>query len=277
MQSGQPRIAALVSFLGEVYEQSMDIVSSRQFSLESLCKHVLREFDWLAPAVLRAAEAHQLPDIPALQPAFALVREMGVHPEPEPEPALTTAAPAAPLTRTFAVKDMSARKFDFFINHCQASGQDQCRSLCMLLQQAGASVWYDMQAQDLTAQGMEEGVSESRNLLVFLSDDCFGRPFCNAEQRWGKLYGCNIVGVVEKDSRHGPADFGKEKERAPADLKHLLDEVEFIEYRRRDFEAAAMVQELLRRGGVVPATQAREGVPPQRREVTTMAQEPEPE
>ncbi len=190
----------------------------------------------------------------------------------------TTAAPAAPLTRTFAVKDMSARKFDFFINHCQASGQDQCRSLCMLLQQAGASVWYDMQAQDLTAQGMEEGVSESRNLLVFLSDDCFGRPFCNAEQRWGKLYGCSIVGVVEKDSRHGPADFGKEKERAPADLKHLLDEVEFIEYRRRDFEAAAMVQELLRRGGVVPAAQAKEGVPPQRREATTtMAQEPEPE
>ena len=84
VQSGQPRIAALVSFLGEVYEQSMDIVSSRQFSLESLCKHVLREFDWLAPAVLRAAEAHQLPDIPALQPAFALVREMDVQPEPEP-------------------------------------------------------------------------------------------------------------------------------------------------------------------------------------------------
>ena len=172
---------------------------------------------------------------------------------------------------------MSARKFDFFINHCQASGQDQCGKLCMLLQQAGASVWYDMQAQDLTAQGMEEGVSESRNLLVFLSDDCFGRPFCNAEQRWGKLYGCNIVGVVEKDSRHGPADFGKEKERAPADLKHLLDEVEFIEYRRRDFEAAAMVQELLRRAGVVPAAQAKEGVPPQRRESTAIPQEPEPE
>lgn len=120
----------------------------------------------------------------------------------------------------------------------------------MLLQQAGSSVWYDMQAQDLTAQGMEAGVSEARNFLIFLSDDCFGRPFCQAEQRWGKLYGCNMVGVVEKDSRHSPADFGKEKERAPADLKHLLDEVEFIEYRRRDFEAAVMVQELLRRGGV---------------------------
>ena len=44
-----------------------------------------------------------------------------------------------------------------------------------------------------------------------------------------------------------------------------------------DFEAAAMVQELLRRGGVVPAAQAKEGVPPQRRKSTTIPQEPEPE
>ena len=68
-----------------------------------------------------------------------------------------------------------------------------------------------------------------------------------AEQRWGKLYDCKFVGVVEKDSRHGAADFVKEKQRAPADLKGLLDKVEFIEYRRRDFEEKAMVQELARR------------------------------
>ena len=65
-------------------------------------------------------------------------------------------------------------------------------------------------------------INSTSNFLIFLSDDCFGRPFCQAEQRWGKLYGCNFVGVVEKDFRHNPADFGKEKERAPADLKHLL-------------------------------------------------------
>jgi hypothetical protein len=104
-----------------------------------------------------------------------------------------------------------------------------------------------MQAQDLTARGMEEGVSESRCLLMFLSDGLMGRPFCQAEQRWGKIYLCSFVGVVEKDSWHDAADFGKEKERAPAELEHLLDEVEFIEYRRRDFEAKAMVEELVRR------------------------------
>lgn len=60
-------------------------------------------------------------------------------------------------------------------------------------------------------------------------------------------YNCKFVGIVEKDNRHSPADFGKEKQRAPADLKDLLDKVEFIEYRRRDFEEKAMVQELVRR------------------------------
>ena len=82
-----------------------------------------------------------------------------------------------------------------------------------------------MKAQDLTAQGMEEGVSQSRCVLMFLSDDLMGRPFCQAEQRWGKLYDRRFVGVVKKDSRHGAADFGKEKDRAPADLKHLLNDV----------------------------------------------------
>jgi hypothetical protein len=91
--------------------------------------------------------------------------------------------------------------------------------------------------------------TESRNVLIFLSDGIMGRPFCNDEQRWAKLYYCNFVGVVEKDTRHGPANFDTEKRRAPEDLVHILDDVEFIAYRRRDFEAKAMITELLRRGG----------------------------
>jgi hypothetical protein len=146
---------------------------------------------------------------------------------------------------------MAERKFDFFINHCQKSGQDQCGKLALLLKAAGATVWYDMQAQDLTAQGMEEGVRQSRNVIIFLSDDVMGRPFCNAEQRWAKLYSCNLIGVLEKDDRHSPADFGKEKMRAPVDLKHILEDVEFIDYRRRGYEEKGMVEEIMRRGGSV--------------------------
>jgi hypothetical protein len=91
------------------------------------------------------------------------------------------------------------------------------------------------------------------------------RPFCIKELRWAKLYDCVLVGVVEKDSRHGPADFGLEARRAPADLKHVLGDVEFVEYRRRGFEAAAMLAEIVRRCGP-PAAGSQEPEP-----------EPEPE
>jgi hypothetical protein len=36
---------------------------------------------------------------------------------------------------------------------------------------------------------------------------------------------------------------------APSDLKCILDEVEFIPFRWRDYEEATMVEELLKRGG----------------------------
>ena len=258
IQTGNSRVLALVVFLGEVYEQSVDIVASKQFaSLEMLCAHVLRPFEWLAPAIFRLSTQYRLDVLPALHKVFALrnTMQLAAEVEPEPEPEPEPEAASTVVVRKFEVKAMSDRKFDIFINHCQASGQDQCGKLHLLLEAAGASVWYDMQAQDLTAEGMEEGVSESRCFLMFLSDNLMGRPFCQKEQRWGKLYDCKFIGVVEKDTRHNPADFGKEKTRAPTDLKHLLDGVEFIEYRRRDFEVEAMVVEILRRADVSARTQ----------------------
>ena len=44
-----------------------------------------------------------------------------------------------------------------------------------LLAKHGAIDWYDIQVQDLTAGGMEQGVSESRNFLLFLSHDYVSR------------------------------------------------------------------------------------------------------
>ena len=60
-----------------------------------------------------------------------------------------------------------------------------------------------------------------------------GRPFCIMELRWAKLYGCTIIGVVEKDARHGAVDFGREVQLAPSDLKDICADVEFIECVRR--------------------------------------------
>lgn len=109
-----------------------------------------------------------------------------------------------------------------------------------------------MQANDLTAEGMEEGVSKSRVLLIVLTKGFMSRPFCNHEVRWAKQYRCNIIGVVEDDPRHGRPDFAAEKLAAPQDLSHILEEVEFVPFRRRKHEEHAMLQEMAARIGDRP-------------------------
>ena len=61
----------------------------------------------------------------------------------------------------------------------------------------------------------------------------------------------------EEDSRHNKADFDEERATAPDDLVHLLDDIEFMAYRRREYEARGMIDEILRRGGVVLRHRAR--------------------
>ena len=127
----------------------------------------------------------------------------------------------------------------------QATGQDQCRTLQMQLEKRGYSVWYDMTATDLTSEGMEEGVSQSRNVIIFLSDGIMSRPFCLAEQRWALHYGCNLIGLMETDRRHHPAVIEKEKQQAPADLRRLFTEVDFDVYQRKEHLAKAMLDHVI--------------------------------
>ncbi len=150
---------------------------------------------------------------------------------------------------------MERRKYDFFINHCQHSGQDQCANLAKLFRAQGWSVWYDMSADDLTEHAMQLGVSQSRNMLIFLSDGLMSRPFCLKEQRWGIEYKCKFIGIMEQDSRHGPADLAREREAAPEDLKFIFDQVEFEPYQRRKHLEAAMVQRIGQLGRCVAAQQ----------------------
>ena len=150
----------------------------------------------------------------------------------------------AETKRLYEKLEPEDREYDVFITHSQKTGQDQAGKLMLLLKNAGLRVWYDMQAQDLTVKGMEEGVSKSRNMLIVLTDGFMGREFCNAELRWARTYDCNLVGVKEDDTRHGKVNFTTELEDAPEDLKDILDKVEFHEFRRRDYEEAAMLQKL---------------------------------
>ena len=163
-----------------------------------------------------------------------------------------TAQPACSEALSLSLRRPAAvpMMYDVYLGHSQASGADQCKILAMLLRARGLKVWHDMDSADLTLQGMEHGVRNSRCFLVFLSDGVMSRPCCHQEMRWAKQYGCHFLGVIENDKRHGEANIVHEKISAPDDLKHLLDDIEFIANQRRDFLVAAMVEELERRSAV---------------------------
>ena len=122
---------------------------------------------------------------PEPEPEFEPELDPEPEPEPEPEwepkPAALSLVPTGsqPYVKTpheTSKKDAAAvadipfgkRRYDFFINHCQRTGADQCACLGRLLQARGFSVWRDMEADDLTEHGMEQGVAKSRVVLMFL-------------------------------------------------------------------------------------------------------------
>eukprot|EP01050_Picozoa_sp_SAG11_P021209 SAG11_NODE_3727_length_2260_cov_2.555298_2_plen_155_part_00 len=150
--------------LGELYDNCHLLCqpAGRLPSLEAVCEHLLGHFEWLEESVHTHAAAFKLAQLPALQATEVFQRQAA--PEPEAEP--VESAPVEQLKRLHAVLPMDRRRHDVFITHAQASGQDQCKTLCMLLTAAGFTVWYDMQATDLTAEGMEAGVSQSRTVLI---------------------------------------------------------------------------------------------------------------
>ena len=61
-------------------------------------------------------------------------------------------------------------------------------------------------------------------------------------------FNLDLVGISEQDPRRGAVDFAKERESAPLHLRTLIDDVEFLPFRRREFEAKAMYAEIIKRG-----------------------------
>eukprot|EP00935_MAST-01C_sp_MAST-1C-sp1_P002075 g2075.t1 len=165
------------------------------------------------------------------------------------------------LTQRGELKGGPARKVDlpedmdfhWFVSHSQATGGDQCQSLCQSLETAGFIVWYDQTASDLTTEGMRAGIQRSQCCIIFLSDGVMGREFVQLELREAVRLEKPIVLVHEEDARHGRFDFAKEKAAAPDDLRFVFDRHESIPYRRRDWERRAMLTTIINRGGLAEA------------------------
>jgi hypothetical protein len=66
----------------------------------------------------------------------------------------------------------------FFLSHCQSTGGDQTNAIYLELRQLGFACWYDNRADDLTKEGMRQGIVHAAAFLLFLSEGVLDRPFC---------------------------------------------------------------------------------------------------
>ena len=150
-------------------------------------------------------------------------------------------------------------------------------TLFFMLEQLGCNCWRDMNQEDLTERGMEQGVVDSDVFVLFLTNKVLSRPYCLKEIGWALDHNKPIVLLVEEDTRFAPFDYTRWTENrcefdktagvwvaasdlasdyaaCPPHIKSLIEgkHVGAIPYRRRDFEAAAMVRELLHRTSAAP-------------------------
>eukprot|EP00935_MAST-01C_sp_MAST-1C-sp1_P000984 g984.t1 len=113
----------------------------------------------------------------------------------------------------------------------------------------GMKVWYDNRAEDLTKEGMRQGIEDSAAFVLFLSTGVLMRPFCQFEIRQALALGKPVVLLHEADARYGAFDFRVAYEEAPSDLQELLDSNESLPFRRRGYERDGMLRTLVQRAG----------------------------
>ena len=166
----------------------------------------------------------------------------------------------------------------FFISHFQATGGDVAKSLHYEMKERGISSWYDNNEENLTQQGMEEGVKNSACFLLLLTSGVLTREWVLKEFQWALKYSKPILLVMEQDNRMvGYWDFsqtrkwkdtkgvagqpGKEYE-PPQEFAVLFDQNtpvpdfccpnfrDCLPLQRRKYLVDGMVFELRRRAGI---------------------------
>ena len=90
------------------------------------------------------------------------------------------------------------RTLHFFLSHFQKETNDMVAKLFLLFQAHGCWAWLDMAADDLTLEGMRQGVDDSDMFLLALSRGVLFRPFCIAEIYHAIQAGKAIVLVSEE-------------------------------------------------------------------------------
>eukprot|EP00808_Paulinella_micropora_P011974 g61379.t1 len=169
--------------------------------------------------------------------------------------------------------------YHFFISYMQVEAAGDVGTLSSELRKLGAYVWRDMDAKDLTEEGMCQGVADSDVVILFQTNGVLSRPYCLKEIWWALLLKKPLVIVSELDERFFPFDFlrwtqdrlqklpgwdqwavshnlGSTYKDCLLNYKRLHDVVKqrwdsgnFIPFRRRNFEVNAMVREIFAQAG----------------------------
>lgn len=137
-------------------------------------------------------------------------------------------------------------RWDFFLSHKQSNAQDAVQNLRLALSERflGASFWLDIE-QDPTVRGMCNGVSYSRNVLIFLTEGITESKFCQMELRWALEANRNLILVMETDDRHGKPNMENLLHRCPDDLKAIYTENEIIPWFRGPEFRSVSVEKIL--------------------------------
>lgn len=139
-------------------------------------------------------------------------------------------------------------RWDFFLSHKQSNAQDAVQNLRLALSERflGASFWLDIE-QDPTVRGMCNGVSYSRNVLIFLTEGITESKFCQMELRWALEANRNLILVMETDDRHGKPNMEHLIHRCPDDLKAVFTQNEIIPWFRDPEFRSVSVEKILRK------------------------------
>eukprot|EP00808_Paulinella_micropora_P023868 g70821.t1 len=167
-------------------------------------------------------------------------------------------------------------RIHFFLSHMQAEASGDVGTLAAALKSYGAAVWRDMDAINLTEEGMRQGVADCDVFILFLTNGVLSRPYCLKEIKWALEFGKPFIVVTETDLRFFPFDWlrferdllekleagawgysknlGSSFEKGSHEFRIVFDAVKeqwdskrFIPFRRRDFEVKAMVREIITR------------------------------
>ena len=155
-------------------------------------------------------------------------------------------------------------QYRFFISHAQADAASTAKAMYEMFRHLGVHCWYDMQQETLTLKGMKHGVKESDIFLLVLTKFVLTRWFCQQEILTAIQEKKRIQLLVEEDPRFRPFDVEAWNRHDPDVRRFNTDTVDdynkivqavdaalpsMVVYRRRDYEADAMLHELCLRGG----------------------------